>query len=147
VFGRELFRARRDAPWIGYVPVLIVTGLFTLYGVHDEMPWHFLVLLVVCVLQLRYRTLAGWGLLFGLCVVYGFAVLAKPDRNALGEWVFFALCGVVPLRRCLCGVRALCLRSPNQPTNIWANREWDSFSRAETRIPKGAASAAEARRV
>lgn len=96
MFWSELFRARRDAPWVGYVPVLIATGLFTLYGLHDEIPWHFIILFVLCVLQLRYRTLAGWGLLFGLCLIYGVAVLVIPDRNAWGEYIFFALCGLVP---------------------------------------------------
>ena len=93
---RELFNPRRDTSWIGYVPVLIVTALFTLYGLHDEVPWHFFALLLICILQLKYRTLAGWGLLLGLCAAYGIAVLLHPDRNAWGEYAFFALCGFVP---------------------------------------------------
>lgn len=93
---RELFKPRRHAPWLGYVLVLIVTSLFALYGLHDEIPWHFIALFVVCILQLRYRTLAGWGFLFALCVTYGIAVLITPDRNNWGESAFFAACGLVP---------------------------------------------------
>lgn len=93
---RELFKRRRDAPWIGYTPVLIVTALFSLYGLHDDIPWHLIGLFVVCVLQLRYRTLAGWGFLFALCVTYGVAVLVTPDRNNLGESAIFAACAFVP---------------------------------------------------
>lgn len=93
---RELFKPRRDAPWIGYVPVLLVTALFTLYGLDDQIPWHFFALLVVCLLQLRYRTLAGWILLFVLCMTYGIAILITPAKNAWGEYAFFALCGLIP---------------------------------------------------
>lgn len=96
MFLLRLFNPRPDAPWVGYLPVLVVTALFTLYGLHDEIPWHFLALLVVCILQLAYRTLAGWGLLLGLCVAYGIALLVHPGRNAWGEYAFFAICGFLP---------------------------------------------------
>src|SRR3954469_12066041 len=96
---KTFFRVRPDAPRIGYVPVLIVVVFFTLMGLEDEGfigMLHFVGLFVIVVLQLRYRTLAGWLLLFGLCVVYGVAVIVTPDRQHVGEWAFFVACGFLP---------------------------------------------------
>ncbi|PYY09152.1 MAG: hypothetical protein DMG61_23285 [Acidobacteria bacterium] len=96
---KALFVRRSDAPWYGYVPVLIVVAFFTLLGLEDEGVvgvLHFIILFVIGLLQLRYRTLAGWGLLFSLCLIYGAMVLATPDWQHIGESVFFAACGFVP---------------------------------------------------
>jgi hypothetical protein len=95
---RQIFKRRADVTWAGYVPLLIVIGFFTLLGLHDGIVGvlPLIALFAICVLQLRYRTLAGWGLLFGLSVLYGVMVLVSGKQGNRGEYVFFAACGFVP---------------------------------------------------
>ena len=102
---RALFARRPDAPWFGYVPVLVVVGFFTSLGVHEGVlgVLHFIILFVVALLQLRYRTFAGWILFFNLFVIYGLIVLINPDSGHIGEYVLFAACGFVPAAVLLIG--------------------------------------------
>lgn len=115
---RTVFRPRPEAPWHGYVPVLFVVGFFVLLGIGDEGflgVLHFIALFVIAALQVLYRTLAGWVLLFVGCVLYGVVVLFTPDAGHPGEWLLFAGCGFVPAIALLLGhpFRAI-LRSHRQ---------------------------------
>jgi len=97
----ELFRSRPEASFIGYIPVFIVVVLFTLMGLSDEGfvgMLHFFALLIICIAQLKFRTLAGWLLLLGVSAWYTFDVILHPG-NAHGQWldyVVFTACGAIP---------------------------------------------------
>ena len=100
-FLKALFQGRPDAPWVGYIPVVLVLAIFTLMGLEDGGlvgVLHFIALLVIAVLQLRYRTLAGWMLLLGMCLWYGVEVALSTDQvhDQYGEYVFFMACGFLP---------------------------------------------------
>ncbi len=92
----QLFRRRHDTSWKGYVPVTIVAALFTLMGLHDGLPLLMIAILLVSVLQLYFRTFAGWLLLLAVCLWYGVEVTMSPPIRYDGEWVFFMLCGFLP---------------------------------------------------
>lgn len=94
---RQLFRRRPEAPWVGYVPATIVAGLFTLMGLHDGLPLLMIAALLLCVVQLYCRTLAGWLILLGVYVLYGIEVAIRtPILGEYGEYVFFMACGFLP---------------------------------------------------
>ena len=79
--------------------MLMVVVFFAVMGLEDEGIFgvlHFIILSVLLVLQIRYRTLAGWGLMLILSLAYGVAVLLNPDWHNRGEWLFFVACGFIP---------------------------------------------------
>ena len=115
----SLFKSRPDAPWYGYLPMLMVVVFFTLMGLEDEGilgVLHFIILSVLLVLQIRYRTLAGWGLMLILCLAYGVAVLLTPDWHNKGEWLFFVACGFIPAAVLFIGRPPGTFRDSREPT-------------------------------
>ena len=96
---KAVVQKRPSAVRWAYLPIALVSAFFALYGFGDEGFWAacpFLVLLLVCLLQLVYPTLLGWTLLFGASLAYTLAVAFSPHNGPLGEYVFFFLCGAVP---------------------------------------------------
>ncbi len=94
-----LFRAHRDAPWAVYIPVAVVSVLFGLWSTEDGRlidTAPYAALLILSVVQMRYRTLLGWAALLLACVAYAVAVLVTPRNGSLGEYFVFALAGLIP---------------------------------------------------
>jgi hypothetical protein len=108
-----LLKPHPEVHWAGYIPVLIVASLFGLMAIHEGilMAWPYVLIQLVCVLQLKYRTLAGWLLLLILCAVYAIDVLVHPDTNNITEYAFFAICGLLP-------AAALFISRPRRPFSI-----------------------------
>jgi hypothetical protein len=96
----EGFKRRPDAPRTGYIAALIVIGLFILAG-HDEPLkglWPYFILLLLCVVQLFVRTIAGWLSLIVLSSWYAIDVAVHPARlnGEYLDYVFFVACGAIP---------------------------------------------------
>ena len=99
-FVRKLFSARPNAPWTGYVFPALVSLLFGLGAFDDDgltgtLP--YAAILLICVIQLRYRTVIGWVTVIVSCVAYTVAVAFHPGNGPTNEYVFFLLMGLVPL--------------------------------------------------
>jgi hypothetical protein len=94
-----LFGSRKEASGLAYVPTLLVIILFILMG-HDEPITGMIayyVLLLVCLLQFRFRTLAGWLLLLGASCWYAADVAIHPRlASGFGEYGLFIAFGAVP---------------------------------------------------
>jgi len=97
-----MVRKRPSANRWAYLPIAIVLAFFALYAFGEEgigAAWLFLLLLLVCVLQVVYPTLLVWALLLSASLAYTLAVAFSPHSGGEffgGEFVFFLLCGAVP---------------------------------------------------
>jgi hypothetical protein len=78
IFGFFGLLATEDGGWIGTLP--------------------YAALLIISLLQLRFRTLAGWLLLLAAFVGYALVVAFNPEASFghYGEYAFFIACGAVP---------------------------------------------------
>jgi len=100
-FGQELLRPRPDASFLAYIPVAIVCLLFGLMGMEESDAWGLLpygLLFLLAIIQLKFRTLIGWGLLLAASLSYALEVAIHPEDvyGHYGEYVFFMACGLVP---------------------------------------------------
>ncbi len=94
-----LFRARPEAPWACYLLPVLVSLWFALWGFGEEGfsgAWPYVVLLVICTIQIRYRTVIGWLLVLLPYVAYTVAVAASPRNGPLNEYIVFLLTGLIP---------------------------------------------------
>ena len=74
---KAVVQKRPSAVRWAYLPIALVSGFFAPYGLDAEGFWAacpFLLVLLVCLLQLAYPTLLGWPLLLGASLAYTLAV-------------------------------------------------------------------------
>ncbi len=101
------FAMRPQAGWRGYLPVMVVLTCFTAIGILERGFWnelYLVLLLTLTIVQLRYRTMFGWFVLFCCAVLYTLMalyqmvmVLSFPTFANRALWLstLIAICGIV----------------------------------------------------
>jgi hypothetical protein len=83
---RELVRVRKQTSRVGPIICIVVMAPLLLLA-HDGVPWHFISIILLCVVQLAWPTLLGWIVLaIPSTVLYTVAV-----GYLASEWVRYGL--------------------------------------------------------
>jgi hypothetical protein len=97
-----LFRARPNAPWAGYIMPALVSLLYVLGGLLEDGSfvgiWPHAVLLAICLIQVRYRTVIGWVAVLVPFIAYTVINAFIPEKVGVyaDERVVFVLMGMIP---------------------------------------------------
>lgn len=83
---RELVRARKQTSKVGPIVCIVILGPLLLLA-HDGIPWHFISIILLCVVQLAWPTLLGWIVL----AVPATVLYVVGAGYLFGEWLRYGL--------------------------------------------------------